>query len=126
MIALDIRPLVRMFAQIPAGRHSGVRKERIDAAFGLRRIEDELCLPVLLKNRVVVIHRNRAIGVVVRRGTNTEDSEVNAEGKDRNPKESQERADEDPPQFLAQIAGRWHGPDYMHDLCALTNKLCLS
>jgi len=54
-------------------------KERVHA--GLRRwwIEDELSLPVLLRNGVEVIHDNRSVRISISRDSRSKHREIRAE-----------------------------------------------
>lgn len=106
---LNIRPLVRMLAQIPTGLHAGVGENRVDAGFVLGRVEDHTCLPVFLENGVVVIHRDAAVGVAVRRRTNTEHDEVDAEREKSHSQDRQQRSYENAPELFAKITGLGHG-----------------
>jgi hypothetical protein len=49
--------------QIPAGLRSRVRKQSVHASLRGRRIEDELGLPILLRNRVIVTDNYRTIRI---------------------------------------------------------------
>ena len=106
---LDIRPLIGMPAQIPAGLHSRVREQSVHAGFRLWRIKDELRLAALLEDRVVVIYRNRPIRVAVGRRSDSEDDEIHAEGEDRHPQKGEQRSNEDSSELFPEIAGLRHG-----------------
>jgi len=73
---LDIRSLLRMAGQVPAGLRSRVRKERMDTGLRLRRIDNELRLAALLQNSGNVVHRHHPIRVAVRGHPNAEGGEI--------------------------------------------------
>jgi hypothetical protein len=62
----DVRPLFRMPLQVPAGHVSAPGKQRIGASLRLRRIEEEFCLPIFLRNGVVGRDRDLSEGLAVR------------------------------------------------------------
>jgi hypothetical protein len=49
--------------QIPAGLRSRLRKQSVHASLRGWRLEDELCLPILLRNRVIVTDNYRTIRI---------------------------------------------------------------
>jgi hypothetical protein len=98
-----------MLAQVPAGLHPGMRENRFDAGFGLRRIEDELRLSVLLRDGIVMIHRDGAIRVSIGGRAKTEDSEINREGKKSCPQDDEQRSNKNSPEFFSQVTGLGHG-----------------
>ncbi len=102
----DIRSLVWMLTQIPAGQPSLVRKQRTHAGLRLRWIEDELGLPILLQNGIVMIHRYRAVGVPIGRGADSEDCIVEAKGKSCRRGNAQNYGKKDSPQSNFEVGGR--------------------
>ncbi len=79
-VSLDIGPLIGMSSEVPAWQRSGVRKQCVYAGLILRRVEDELRFPVFLKDRVIMIHPNRAICVAVSGCANPKSSIVQTKG----------------------------------------------
>jgi hypothetical protein len=102
---LNIGPLVRVSAQIPAGQASRVRKQGMHAGLGLRRVEDERCLSVLLQNGVVVVHRNRPVGVPAGRSPYPKDDRVETICQNRRAHDGDGDDDEDSPQLGSEIRG---------------------
>ena len=76
-MALDIRVLLRVAAQIPAGLHSSMWIERVYAGLWRGRVKDELRLSVLLSDRVVVGHDNRSVWVAIRTDAQPEQAQIN-------------------------------------------------
>jgi len=60
-------------------------KERIHACLGLRRVEYQLSLAILLQYCVVVIHRHGAVGIPVRCFSDLEHREVQTIHQGRGP-----------------------------------------
>src|SRR5579862_2765189 len=98
-----------MAAEIPARLVSTMRKERMDAGIRLRRVEDELCLTVLLQNGVIVIHGDRSVRVSVGCSPYAENDEVEAKGDGGEGNDRQQRPQEHVSQPVAQRWGRSGG-----------------
>ena len=71
-------------------------KQRIHTSLGPRRIEDELCLSILLRDGVVVIDCDCPISIPVLRYPHPEDSIVDREGKQASPDDGQDRPKDQP------------------------------
>jgi len=106
MASLDIRPLFRMPAQIPARQISSVGKQRIDASPRLRRIKKKFGLSILLQHRVVVPHHDRAVGTPVHRHSKPEDRIVRCEGKQTCSCNAEDCRKEYPPQSSFEVLRR--------------------
>lgn len=92
-MALDIRVLLRVAAQIPAGRHSSMWVERVYADLWSGRVKDELRFSVLLRNRVVVSHHNRPVWVAIRTDTQPEQTQINNKREDARSDGEQKQAE---------------------------------
>ena len=92
-----------MSAEIPARLQIRMWIECIHAGLRRGRIEDELSLSVLLLYRVVMAHHDGSIGVAVCRQAQSEQTEIDAECKDRCSADNQNQAEKDSPQPLPQL-----------------------
>jgi len=99
----NIRALLGMPLQIPAGQVTRVGKEGVDAGPGLRRVKHESGLPVFLQNRVVVPHHDRTVRIPVGGRANAKNREVDAEGQRRGQSERQNRPQEDLPYSRPEV-----------------------
>ena len=75
------------------------------AGLGLRRVEDERCLSVLLQNGVVVIHSNRPVHVPGGRSPYPKDYRVETICQNRRAQDGDGDDDEDSPQLGSEIRG---------------------
>jgi hypothetical protein len=91
-----------------------VWKQRVHASLGLRRIEDKLCFSVFLQNRIVVIHRHRAVRISVRCRPDLEHGEVQPIHQGRGRQHSKDCGDQYSSQPRPEVGrcGLSHGPDY--------------
>jgi len=108
---LDVCPLLRMSAQIPAWQPSLVRKHSVDASLRLGRIETEVCLSVLLQHGIVVIHRHRAVSIANARRPHPENGIVQNIGQNHCPSRNTDHGDEDTSQPHPKAWGRCLGHD---------------
>jgi hypothetical protein len=86
-----------------------VRKYSIHAGLRSRRIEDELRLPVLLQDGVIVVDHDRSIRISVRRNADTKNGEICSECQKGRPQQNQQRGEEDPPEPIPEIPSRGLG-----------------
>ena len=122
---LDVCPLLRMSAQIPAWQPSLVREHSVDASLRLRRIETELCLSVLLQHGIVVIHRHRAVNIASARRPHPENGIVQNIGQNDYPNRNTDHGDEDPSQAHSKAWGRYLGHDARLSPCLAKRALLL-
>ena len=108
---LDVCPLLRMAAQIPAWQPSLVWKHSLDASLSLGRIETERCLSVLLQHGIVVIHRHRAVSIASGRRPHPENGIVQNIGQNDCPNHNTDHGDEDSSQPHPKAWGRCLGHD---------------
>ena len=95
-----------MSTEIPARLHARVRIERIDTGLGRGRVENELCLPVLLKHGIIVAHDNRAVGIAVGSNSQSEQAEIDTKCDDRSREEEEKQAHKGLPKPLPKFRCR--------------------
>ena len=105
---LDIRPLLRVPFQVPARLHIGVRKKRIHAGFGRRRVEDELCLAVLLQDGVIMTDDYRSVRIAMGKNSQPEQTQIHDKCQDCETEDKQNGTQEDPPYSISQIERSVH------------------
>jgi hypothetical protein len=121
----DIRPLIRMPAQIPAGQRSRVRKRGVHASPGLRRVERECRLPIFLQHRGGVIHHDRAISIPVGGHPNPKNDIVQAIRHRRHHRHGDSGDGNHPSQPHSQVGRRFrsHAPDYKPSVSKTASKI---
>jgi len=109
----DIRPLLRMPLQIPAGLHVCVRKQSIDASLGRRWVKDKLRLSTLLRNRVIVTDDHRPVRIAMSKHPQPEKSQVNCKYQNSDAKQKHHETQGNPPYSIPQVERSFrHRPDY--------------
>jgi len=83
-----------------------MRKQGVHAGLHLRRVEDELCLSVLLQHRVVMMDRNRPVRIPASRRADPKNRVVDAIRHDRHPNHGKNYGDEHSPQPHSQVRDR--------------------
>ena len=117
---LDVCPLLRMAAQIPARQPSLVWKHSLDASLRLWRIETELCLSVLLQHGIVVIHRHRAVSIASARRPHPENGIVQNIGQNDYPNRNTNNGAKDSSQPYSKAWGSCLGHDARLSPCLAT------
>lgn len=77
----DVGPLFRMAAQVPAWLITGLRKQRMGAGLGLRRVEHVFRFSALFANRVIVVDDDRAVRIPMRGHTDAKDDGIDHESE---------------------------------------------
>jgi hypothetical protein len=108
--ALDVRPLLRMSAQIPARLHARVWKEGVHAGLRARRVEDELRLPILLQDGVVMSDDYRTVRIPIRDHAQAEQTKINCKRQKARPENREDCAQKNLPQSISEI-----GHSLVHD-----------
>ena len=105
---LDGGPLVRVLAQIPARQPSLMRKQRVHTSPGLRWIEGQRSLAVLLQHGSVVIHSHPAIGVTIGRLPHPQEGVVQTKRQQRRARKGDDRYAKQSQQPLSTALGLVH------------------
>jgi hypothetical protein len=87
--SLDIRPLLRMPAQIPASVVTGVWQQRMNTSLRLRRLKNKLRLATFLRYRIIRLNGDRPVGIPVRRHANPKHRKISAVNRSRQPSQRQ-------------------------------------
>ena len=74
----------------------------MNTGFRPGRIEDELCLAVLLQHRIVAGNHNRAVGIPIRSNANSKYCEIDAEGDQCRRQNEEDNREEDSPEAISQ------------------------
>lgn len=83
-----------------------MREECIHAGLRRWRIEDELRFAVFLRNRVVVIHSHRSVGIPFREHAHFEDGVIQDPAKSGDSDESEDGCDEPSAKTSAEVWDR--------------------
>lgn len=79
--------------EIPAGLHPRMWVKRVHTSLRRGRIKDELRLPVLLRDRIVVCHYDRSVGIPIRSDAQPEQTQINCKREDGRTEDKQKQAE---------------------------------
>ena len=83
-----------------------MRKQGVNAGLSLRRIEDELRLPVFLEHGVIVVHGHRSIRIPANCRVDPKHRVIDAIRHGRRANHQENYGDEHSPQPHSQVRGR--------------------
>lgn len=90
---LNVRPLIGMSPEIPAGLHPRMWVKGVHAVLRSGRVKDELCLSILLRDRVVVSHYHRPVWIPIRSQAQPEQTQIDYKREDGCSENKQKQAE---------------------------------